>query len=88
MILNLTLCVDGTKSNPLLGNDINTIPNPISIIIRPTKYANDRFSIKLSKFKYIKLKANTLDTKKPVNFPNESTNVWYYCTLPYCFGLT
>lgn len=62
-------------SNPFLGNDINTIPNPINIIINPTKYANDKFSIKLSKFKYIKLKAKTLDTKNPVNFPNESINV-------------
>jgi hypothetical protein len=54
-------------------------------MISPTRYANDKFSIKFykkininllknitSKFKYIKLKAKILETKNPVNLPNDN----------------
>ena len=34
------------------------------------------------------MNAKTLETRNPVNFPNESTNVLYYYTFYYYLGLT
>lgn len=46
LIVNLIFGWEDVKSIFFVGKEITTIPKPIRIMIRPTRYAKERFSMK------------------------------------------